>query len=143
VVGHAYAVTTRPLSLSDQRRKPASQCSKDTGDQQRSSQGQLAYGEAKANFDAAIAELTTSLTEGGNPKSLPSLETDERGTSWTRRCQAASATTSKRVLPSPRVIVGFHLYARLGLRPEDVFINLIEVQKENWSFGNGIAQYAD
>src|ERR1700730_13535635 len=35
------------------------------------------------------------------------------------------------------------LYARLGLRPEDVFINLIEVQKDNWSFGNGIAQYAE
>jgi len=30
-----------------------------------------------------------------------------------------------------------------GLRREDVFINLIEVAKENWSFGNGIAQYAD
>jgi phenylpyruvate tautomerase PptA (4-oxalocrotonate tautomerase family) len=29
-----------------------------------------------------------------------------------------------------------------GVRPEDVFINLIEVKKENWSFGNGIAQYA-
>ena len=29
-----------------------------------------------------------------------------------------------------------------GLRPEDVFINLVEVSKENWSFGNGIAQYA-
>jgi len=29
-----------------------------------------------------------------------------------------------------------------GVRPEDVFINLIEVAKENWSFGNGIAQYA-
>ncbi|MGH8157552.1 MAG: tautomerase family protein [Rhodanobacter sp.] len=29
-----------------------------------------------------------------------------------------------------------------GLRPEDVFINLIEVAKESWSFGNGIAQYA-
>jgi len=29
-----------------------------------------------------------------------------------------------------------------GLRPQDVFINLLEVQKENWSFGNGIAQYA-
>jgi phenylpyruvate tautomerase PptA (4-oxalocrotonate tautomerase family) len=28
------------------------------------------------------------------------------------------------------------LHVRLGLRPEDVFINLIEVQKENWSFGN-------
>ena len=29
-----------------------------------------------------------------------------------------------------------------GLRPEDVFINLVEVAKENWSFGNGVAQYA-
>jgi phenylpyruvate tautomerase PptA (4-oxalocrotonate tautomerase family) len=30
-----------------------------------------------------------------------------------------------------------------GLRCEDVFINLLEVVKENWSFGNGVAQYAD
>jgi phenylpyruvate tautomerase PptA (4-oxalocrotonate tautomerase family) len=29
-----------------------------------------------------------------------------------------------------------------GIRPEDVFVNLIEVAKENWSFGYGIAQYA-
>ena len=29
-----------------------------------------------------------------------------------------------------------------GVRPEDVFINLTEVPRENWSFGNGIAQYA-
>ncbi|WNC92833.1 tautomerase family protein [Paraburkholderia sp. FT54] len=29
-----------------------------------------------------------------------------------------------------------------GLRREDVLINLVEVLKENWSFGNGIAQYA-
>ncbi len=29
-----------------------------------------------------------------------------------------------------------------GLRPEDVFISLVEVKRENWSFGNGIAQYA-
>ena len=34
------------------------------------------------------------------------------------------------------------LNERLGLRREDVLINLIEVKKENWSFGNGIAQYA-
>ena len=31
---------------------------------------------------------------------------------------------------------------RPGIRPEDVFINLVEVGKENWSFGQGIAQYA-
>jgi phenylpyruvate tautomerase PptA (4-oxalocrotonate tautomerase family) len=29
-----------------------------------------------------------------------------------------------------------------GIRVEDVFINLVEVKKENWSFGKGIAQYA-
>jgi phenylpyruvate tautomerase PptA (4-oxalocrotonate tautomerase family) len=33
------------------------------------------------------------------------------------------------------------LKAAVGLRPEDVLINLVEVKKENWSFGNGIAQY--
>lgn len=34
------------------------------------------------------------------------------------------------------------LHERLGLRREDVFISLVEVVKENWSFGNGEAQYA-
>jgi 4-oxalocrotonate tautomerase len=34
------------------------------------------------------------------------------------------------------------LHERLGLRREDVFIGLVEVKKENWSFGNGEAQYA-
>jgi phenylpyruvate tautomerase PptA (4-oxalocrotonate tautomerase family) len=33
------------------------------------------------------------------------------------------------------------LNAELRVRIEDVFINLVEVKKENWSFGNGIAQY--
>ena len=28
-----------------------------------------------------------------------------------------------------------------GVRPEDVVINLIEVEKANWSYGNGEAQY--
>jgi 4-oxalocrotonate tautomerase len=34
------------------------------------------------------------------------------------------------------------LHDRLKLRREDVVINLVEVKKENWSFGNGEAQYA-
>lgn len=42
------------------------------------------------------------------------------------------------------------LYARMtrllaehpGVRPQDVLINLVEVPRENWSFGNGEAQYA-
>ena len=28
-----------------------------------------------------------------------------------------------------------------GVRPDDVLVNLVEVAKENWSFGNGIATY--
>jgi phenylpyruvate tautomerase PptA (4-oxalocrotonate tautomerase family) len=34
------------------------------------------------------------------------------------------------------------LHQRLNLRREDVLVNLVEVSKENWSFGNGEAQYA-
>ncbi|WP_424628028.1 tautomerase family protein [Bradyrhizobium sp. SYSU BS000235] len=33
------------------------------------------------------------------------------------------------------------LHEQLKIRREDVIINLVEVAKENWSFGNGIAQY--
>lgn len=33
------------------------------------------------------------------------------------------------------------LVEKAGLRPQDVIINLLEVPKENWSFGNGEAQY--
>ena len=34
------------------------------------------------------------------------------------------------------------LHETLKLRREDVLINLVDVPKENWSFGNGEAQYA-
>lgn len=30
-----------------------------------------------------------------------------------------------------------------GLRPEDVFVNIVEVAKENWSMGMGLAPYAE
>ena len=33
------------------------------------------------------------------------------------------------------------LSARAGVRPEDVAIALVENTREDWSFGNGIAQY--
>ena len=34
------------------------------------------------------------------------------------------------------------LNIKIKVRKEDVIINLVEVDKENWSFGNGEAQYA-
>ncbi|HEX6563574.1 MAG TPA: tautomerase family protein [Chthoniobacterales bacterium] len=41
-----------------------------------------------------------------------------------------------------RTIAEF-LASEQGFRKEDVFINLVETSRENWSFGNGIAQYAE
>src|SRR4051794_1320388 len=35
-----------------------------------------------------------------------------------------------------------NLHQEAGLRRQDVIINLVEVRRENWSFGDGIAQYA-
>ncbi|WP_438390144.1 tautomerase family protein [Caballeronia sp. DA-9] len=34
------------------------------------------------------------------------------------------------------------IHQKAGLRIEDVWISLIDVQRENWSFGNGEMQYA-
>ena len=34
------------------------------------------------------------------------------------------------------------LQRELDVRPDDVLINLVEVTKENWSFGKGLATYA-
>jgi 4-oxalocrotonate tautomerase len=38
--------------------------------------------------------------------------------------------------------IAANLAAAVGLRPQDAWINLVEVAKENWSFGNGEASYA-
>ena len=34
------------------------------------------------------------------------------------------------------------IHEKTGIRKEDVWINLVEVAPENWSFGNGEMQYA-
>ena len=35
------------------------------------------------------------------------------------------------------------LHRRVGLRREDVIVSLVDVKRENWSFGNGMAHYVD
>ena len=47
-------------------------------------------------------------------------------------------TTTKQVLFAR---IASLLAENPGLRKEDVFINLVECKTENWSFGNGVAQY--
>ncbi len=51
---------------------------------------------------------------------------------------ATRTTDQKRALY--RAIAG-HLAADPGVRPGNIFINLVEVAPENWSFGEGKMQY--
>ena len=43
---------------------------------------------------------------------------------------------------SPTLVRTERLSKSPGVRTQDILINLVEVKKENWSFGNGEAQYA-
>lgn len=51
---------------------------------------------------------------------------------------ATRGTAQKRALYQA---IARHLGRDPGLRAEDVFINLVEVSPENWSFGDGLMQY--
>lgn len=55
-------------------------------------------------------------------------------------------TVSNTRSPSQKQALFARIVERLGedpgVRPEDVLITLVEVRKENWSFGHGKAHYA-
>jgi 4-oxalocrotonate tautomerase len=53
----------------------------------------------------------------------------------------AGRTTEMKKAFFKRIADDFH--AQLQVRREDVVIHLVEVAKENWSFGSGVAQYAE
>lgn len=54
-------------------------------------------------------------------------------------CNEGRTVEMKRALYAA---IADNLAASPGLRREDVVISLVEVKKENWSFGDGLAQYA-
>ena len=49
-------------------------------------------------------------------------------------------TTAQKQALFKAIAEGIHSATGLGMG--DVFVSLVEVKRENWSFGNGIAQYA-
>jgi 4-oxalocrotonate tautomerase len=49
-------------------------------------------------------------------------------------------TTAQKQALFKAIAEGIH--AATGLGVGDVFVSLLEVKRENWSFGNGVAQYA-
>ena len=48
-------------------------------------------------------------------------------------------TTEQKQALYKAIADGVHASTCLGI--PDVFVNLVEVKRENWSFGNGVAQY--
>ncbi|RBP09143.1 phenylpyruvate tautomerase PptA (4-oxalocrotonate tautomerase family) [Roseiarcus fermentans] len=48
-------------------------------------------------------------------------------------------TTAQKQALYKAIAEGIH--SATGLAIGDVFVNLVEVKRENWSFGNGVAQY--
>lgn len=54
-------------------------------------------------------------------------------------CNDTRTTDQKKALFAA---IADNLAENPGLRREDIVVSLVEVKKENWSFGNGVAQYA-
>jgi hypothetical protein len=95
--------------------EPCAAVLKGHGNKQQISRGQLAYGEAKANFDAVIAGLIAALTEGAAPQSLPSLEIDlnDGAASLGEFCQTAHDL----LLSTPGRKEGFADIAKGAIQP--------------------------
>ena len=111
------------------------------------------YGRAVADvvYEAMVATLNAPKDDRFQVISAHTPESLLIGPSYLGIERSADALIIQLTLNEGRTIeakkafykaVADGLHARVGLRREDVFINLVEVKKENWSFGNGIAQYA-
>ena len=59
----------------------------------------------------------------------------------TSRCTCAAGRTKEQKIALFQEISS-GLARETGVRPEDVIINLVENQRENWSFGRGEAPFA-
>ena len=80
--------------------------------------------------DAHQFDFGTTYLDIPRTDALVIIQITANGTRSTDQKKALFAGICERLTKSP------------GLRPEDVFVSLVEVKKENWSFGHGLAQYA-
>ena len=110
----------------------------------RSSVGTVVYDSMTATLNVPADDRFQILTE--HPAANFVIDPTYLGIRRTADCVVIQVTLSEgRTMEQKRAFykaVADGLHQRLELRREDVFINLVEVRKENWSFGNGEAQYA-
>jgi 4-oxalocrotonate tautomerase len=105
--------------------------------------GQIIYQAMLECFSVPKNDRFQIITE--HPKVELQFDPDYLGVHRTDECIFVQITmsTGRTVEMKQRFYkaVADGLHESLKLRREDVFINLVEVAKENWSFGNGEAQY--
>jgi 4-oxalocrotonate tautomerase len=109
----------------------------------RASVGQVVYDELIAVFGVPKNDRFQVITE--HPKTGLHFDPNYLGIHRSDACVFIQITlNSGRTVEQKEQFyqaVADGLHKTVGLRREDVFINLVEVPKENWSFGNGEAQY--
>ena len=106
--------------------------------------GDVVYDAMRATLDVPENDRFQIVTEHGATDFI--IDRTYLGISRTGDCVVIQVTLNEgRDVAKKRAFyraVADGLHERIGLRREDVFISLVEVKKENWSFGDGIAQYA-
>lgn len=106
--------------------------------------GDVVYDAMAATIDVPANDRFQIITEHA-PDGL-SIDPSYMGIQRSADCVIIQITLSEgRTVEQKRALfkaIADGLHERLRMRREDVFINLVEVRKENWSFGNGLAQYA-
>jgi 4-oxalocrotonate tautomerase len=106
--------------------------------------GDVVYEAMRANLNVPENDRFQIVTEH-DPANLI-IDRTYLGIERTDGCVIVQVTLSEGRTPEQKrafyKAIADGLHQRLDVRPQDVFINLVEVTKENWSFGNGEAQYA-
>ncbi len=106
--------------------------------------GDVVYEAMRATLNVPEGDRFQVITE--HPASDLIVDPSYLGIARTADCIIIQVTlNSGRTVDLKRAFykaVADGLHDRLALRREDVVITLVEVAKENWSFGNGVAQYA-
>lgn len=102
------------------------------------------YEALRETFNVPERDFFVTITEHGSDALLfdPSYFNIERSDDLVIIQMTVSNTRTVGQKKALYARISERLAKRLGIRPQDVFINLLEVAKENWSFGNGEAQYA-
>jgi 4-oxalocrotonate tautomerase len=105
--------------------------------------GEVVYDAMRATLNVPEGDRFQVITS--HPAAELAINPHYLGIARTKDCILVQVTLSEgRTLEQKRAfyrMIADGLNKRFNLRREDVFINLVEVKKENWSFGNGEAQY--